>query len=92
MLDGVLEEHKFGFLGEGHVVVVQVVLQNVPDLLCVFQVLVDAVSFICSDLCEMKIVQLTQTGSTDSLNAPNYQQPLYTDYDNLGTSVRKQGS
>lgn len=50
MFDGVLEEHKLGFLGEGQVVIVQVVLQNVPDLLRVCQVLVDAVSLLCADL------------------------------------------
>lgn len=59
MFDGVLEEHKLDFLGEGHVVVVQVVLQNVPDLLGVSQVLVDAVSLLCSNLGKMRIVQLT---------------------------------
>lgn len=50
MFDGVLEEHKLDFLGEGHVVVVQVVLQDVPDLLGVCQVLVGAVGLLCSDL------------------------------------------
>lgn len=59
MFDGVLEEHQLGFLGEGHVVVVQVVLQNVPDLLGVHQVLVNAVFLLCSDLHDMKNLQQT---------------------------------
>lgn len=50
MFDGILEEHQLGFLGEGHVVVVQVVLQNVPDLLRVCQVFIDTVGLLCSDL------------------------------------------
>lgn len=63
MFDGILKKHELGFLGKGHVVVVQVVLQNVPDLLCVCQVLVDTVSFLCSDLHKTKILQQTTSKS-----------------------------
>lgn len=40
MLDGVLEEHQLDVLGEDGVVVLQVVLQNRPDLVHVGEVLV----------------------------------------------------
>lgn len=61
MFDGVLEEHELGFFGEGDVVVIQVVLQNVPDFLCVHQVLVDAVSFLRSELQKMKSIRTIYT-------------------------------
>lgn len=50
MLDGVLEENQLDFLGEGHVVVIEVVLENSLNLTHVCQILVQTVFFICSHL------------------------------------------
>lgn len=52
MLDGVLEEDQLDLLGEGHVVVVQVVLEDSLDLVYVRQVLVQAVFLVGSHLQE----------------------------------------
>lgn len=69
MFDGVLEEHELGFLGKRHVVVVQVVLQDVPDLLCVRQVLVDAVGLLRSGLHKKTIVKPTPNQRSELIKA-----------------------
>lgn len=50
MLDGVLEENQFDLFGEGHVVVIQVVLEDSLDLHHVRQVLVQAVFLVDTHL------------------------------------------
>lgn len=50
MLDGILEENKLGFLGEGHVVIIQVVLENGLNPFHVRQVLIQTVFFLGSHL------------------------------------------
>lgn len=40
MLNGVLEEYQLGLLGEGHVVIIEVVLENSLDLIHVCKILI----------------------------------------------------
>lgn len=50
MLNGVLKENQLGFLGEGHVVIIEVVLENSLNLIHVCQILIQTVFFLCSHL------------------------------------------
>lgn len=46
MLNGILEEDQLGLLGEGHVVIIQVILKNCLNLLQVCQILIETVFFL----------------------------------------------
>ena len=50
MLDGILEEHQLGLLGEGHVVIIKVVLENSLNLFHVCQILIQTVFLLCTHL------------------------------------------
>ena len=50
MLDGILEENQLGLLGEGHVVIIEVVLENSLDLIHVCQILIQTVFFLRTHL------------------------------------------
>ena len=50
MLDGILEENQLGLLGEGHVVIIEVVLEDSLDLIHVRQILIQTVLFFCTHL------------------------------------------
>lgn len=50
MLDSVLEENQLDLLGEDHVVIIEVVLENGPDLIHVCQILIETVFFLCTHL------------------------------------------
>lgn len=50
MLNGILEENQLGLLGKGHVVIIEVVLEDSPDLTHVCQILVQTIFFLCTHL------------------------------------------
>lgn len=50
MLDSVLEKNQLGLLGEGHVVIIEVVLENSLNLIHVCQILVQTIFFVCIHL------------------------------------------
>lgn len=50
MLNGVLEENQLGLLGEGHVVIIEVVLKNSLNLIHVCQILIQTIFFLCTHL------------------------------------------
>lgn len=50
MLNGILEENQLGLLGKGHVVIIEVVLEDSLDLIHVCQILIQAILFLCTHL------------------------------------------
>ena len=56
MLYGILEENQLCLLGVGHVVIIEVVLENSLNLIHVCQILIQTVSFRCTHL-QVKVVR-----------------------------------
>ncbi len=50
VLNGVPKENQLFVLGEGHVVIIQVVLENSLNLIHVCQILIQTVFFLCTHL------------------------------------------
>ena len=50
MLNGVLEENQLCLLGEGHVVIIEVILENNLNLIHVCQILIQTIFFLCTHL------------------------------------------
>lgn len=50
MFNGILEKNQLGVLGESHVIIIKVVLENRLNLNHVCQILIQTVFFICSHL------------------------------------------
>lgn len=50
MLDGILEKNQLGLLGKGHVVIIQVVLENSLDLIHICQILIETIFFLSTHL------------------------------------------
>lgn len=50
MLNGILEENQFCLLGKGHIVIIEVILEDSLNLTHVRQVLIQTILFLCTNL------------------------------------------